>query len=62
MSYDYTSVAITIGNGYQLGLTNNNHLVVEDRINGERIDLGKFTKARAKELSEYLDRLAIHVE
>ena len=54
------TVMITIGNGYEFALTEYNNLAVRDVLTGEFMDLGPLTQQRAKELGEYLQRLAIH--
>lgn len=57
------TVSITIGNGLMFSLTSQNNLVIESRQDSKIIaNLGTFTKARAAQLAEYLNRLAIHVE
>lgn len=57
-----TTVSITIGGGLKFSLTNHNNLVVEDAFGRCLANLGVFSKARAKALTEYINRLAIHVE
>lgn len=54
------SVAITIGGGLDLALDRYNNLLVHSNKHGTNINLGPLTQQRAKELSEYLQRLAIH--
>ena len=56
-----TAVAITIGNGNEFALTQDNRLVVRSRNGTQEIYLGQFTKARSKELREYLERLEIFI-
>ncbi|ESX17907.1 hypothetical protein X766_16100 [Mesorhizobium sp. LSJC255A00] len=61
-SVGYTSggkVVITLGNGTDLVLDENDQLCVID-YSGTRIELGKGTKKRFANLKEYLGRLAVH--
>lgn len=56
------TVAITIGQGMSLALTKYDDLVI---ISGSRAvitNLGQFTKKRADNLCEFIQRLAIHVD
>ena len=53
------TVAITSGHGSFIGLNTNNHLITVDAYNN-RTNLGPLTQQRAREISDYLQRLAIH--
>ncbi len=53
-----TSVAITLGGGASLSITQDDDLIVEDAF--VRFSLGRATKKRFEELKGYLDRMAIH--
>ena len=55
------SIAITIGQSKSLALTDKDDLVISD-YDGILVNLGPFTKARADNLCEYIQRLAIHVK
>lgn len=55
------SIAITLGRGQSLALTQKDDLVISDD-KGILVNLGPFTKARADNLCEYIQRLAIHVK
>lgn len=55
---DFT-IYITLGHGSRIGLDHWNNLITSDRGNN-RTNLGPLTQQRAKEISEYLQRLAIH--
>jgi len=52
------AVAITSGHGSFIGINTDNDLIVGNKV--QRINLGPLTQQRAKELGEYLQRLAIH--
>lgn len=52
------TVAITSGHGSFIGLNTNNHLIVGTQ--HQRVNIGPLTQQRAREISEYLQRLAIH--
>ena len=57
------TVSITLGQGLCLGLTEEDHLVVQHMDSGQiQADLGEFSSFRAASLCEYIQRLAIHVE
>ena len=57
------TVSITLGQGLCLGLTEEDHLVVQRIDSGQiQADLGEFSSFRAANLCEYIQRLAIHVE
>lgn len=53
-------IYITIGNQCSIALDTNNNLIVTGPYEGEQINLGPLTQQRAKEISKYLQRLAIH--
>ena len=55
------SVYVTIGNQKAFGITDSDDLVILD-IKEQKVvvNLGVFTKARAKELQEHLERISIH--
>lgn len=55
-----TSVAISIGGGVSLSITQTNDLIVEDGF--IRFSLGRATKKRFADLRRYLDSLAVHAE
>lgn len=55
------SVAISIGQSKSLALTHKDDLVISD-YDGILVNLGHFTKKRADDLCEYIQRLAIHVK
>lgn len=55
---DYT-IYITTGHGSTMGLDSHNNLITADAY-GNRTNLGPLTQQRAREISEYLQRLAIH--
>jgi hypothetical protein len=58
---DKISIMITIGGTQCFALNNRNDLLVHDIESHETTsNLGPLTQQRAKELSEYLQRLAIH--
>ena len=52
---DFT-IYITVGSRSTIGLDRYNNLITSDRFN----NLGPLTQQRAREISEYLQRLAIH--
>ena len=55
------SIYMTIGDQKALGITDEDDLVILD-IKDQKIlaNLGVFTKSRARELQEYLDRISVH--
>jgi len=55
---DFT-IYITVGNRSYIGLDRYNNLITSDRFQN-RTNLGPLTQQRAREISEYLQRLAIH--
>ena len=55
---DFT-IYITVGSRSTIGLDRHNNLITSDRYNN-RTNLGPLTQQRAREISEYLQRLAIH--
>ncbi len=52
---DFT-IYITLGHAIRIGLDRWNNLITNDRSN----NLGPLTQQRAKEIGDYLQRLAIH--
>lgn len=54
------TAAISINGYLSLALDQYNHLLVHNYRTETNIDLGPFTQQRAKKISEYLQRLAIH--
>ena len=64
MSNEIT-VAITVGNDKHIGVDKHHNLIcfaTKDGIITDYINLGSFTQARYKELSEYMERLSIHTK
>lgn len=55
------SIYMTIGDQKALGITDGDDLVILD-IKERKIlaNLGVFTKSRAKELQEHLDKISVH--
>lgn len=54
------TVAITIGEHKSLGLDRFNNLMLIDDQENTCVYIGPLTQQRAREISEYLQRLAIH--
>ena len=54
------TIYITIGRRNVIGLDDYNNLIVCNTASNERMNLGPLTQQRAREISEYLQRLAIH--
>ena len=54
------SIAITIGGGLSLALDHHNNLLVHCSKTETNLNIGPLTQVRAKEIGEYLNRLAIH--
>ncbi len=53
------TIMITTGHGSCIGLDKYNNLIIYDQYDN-RTNLGPLTQQRAKEIGEYLNRLAIH--
>lgn len=53
------SIYITLVNGHKLGITKNNHLVIETNY-GNQADLGLATITCMDRLIEYITQLKIH--
>lgn len=59
------AIAITLGQEKHLGVDKHGNLIcfaTKDGIVTDYINLGPFTQARYKELSEYFERLSIHTK
>lgn len=54
------TIIITIGGGRCLALDQYNNLLVYNRYYNDSVNLGPLTQQRAREIGEYLNRLAIH--
>lgn len=52
-------IYISLGGDVDLGITNDDHLVLAD-YTAYRVDLGKATVKRIEQLQEYFERLKIH--
>lgn len=52
-------VGITLGYQCDMGIDRHHNLITKD-MHGNRTNLGPLTQQRAKEIGEYLNRLAIH--
>lgn len=63
MSLRPLRIAITCGNGVELGVTTVDDLIIQTQDTGfhvDRIHLGRMTRKRIEELQSYLERLKIH--
>jgi hypothetical protein len=56
---DDLTIMITAGHGSCIGLDKYNNLIIYDQFDN-RTNLGPLTQQRAREIGEYLNRLAIH--
>lgn len=54
------TIQIGIGNNKALALDRRNNLLIHDTRTGVNVSLGPMTQQRAREISDYLQRLAIH--